>query len=135
MKMNKWVSILAFMALVLTVIASVSLFFLPIYAGTSVSSSNPEPVGTSATLIQVSGYRVLFILGIPPVLAWLGFVAVRMIARDQGGGRMMLWVSAALLAVFSLLTGFSVGEFYAPSALAMLVSASLARRISLTQEA
>ena len=128
MKMSRWVTILAFGAAGLAVAASVALLFLPVYSGTSVDAATGKQIATHSTLLQVNGSRVLIPLLIPLVLVGLGVFAVRRMKRNDGDGRLALWLAALALAVYSVLTGFSIGEFFAPAALMMLAAAVLARR-------
>ena len=73
----------------------------------------------SATLIAENGAWVILLLCVPVALAVLGLVGA---ARRR---RALVWVPAAVLLVFVLLGGFSIGLLYLPAALALLVAAGL----------
>ena len=126
--MKRWVAMLALLALVWAVMVSIALIFLPIYTGVSRSSANPEPVTAGATLIQVNGYWVLILMAVPIALSGLGVVAAIRILRNRSYGIHLLWMAAVALAILVFIAGFSIGTFYAPSALLMLVSAVLATK-------
>jgi hypothetical protein len=108
---------------------------LPFYTGVGVSAvaiPNPEGGATystsiaetrHATLVDVNGTRVLLVLAIPNALA---LVALAGSATRYGRG--VSAVVAALFVGFCVLTGFSIGPFFAPSAIAAVVAAVLVRR-------
>lgn len=108
--------------------ASLYWTFAPAYAGTSLEVSasvavpetgSPEPVSYTArryatsrsTLADVNGPRVYFILLIPVIFAVLPLLTP---ARRMRSAVSML--SALLLVAFVLVTGFSIGLLYTPSA-------------------
>ena len=128
LKRNRSASILTFIALALASVAFVLLIFLPTYTGGYTDPITGKTINSSATLIQVNGYGVLLPLVVPVLFAGLGLLAVLMIHRGVRGGRLVLWVVAALLAIFDLVTGFSIGAFYVPAAVLLLTSAALTGR-------
>jgi hypothetical protein len=71
------------------------------------------------SLLQSQGPGVLVPLAIPVVLAAVGALAV------HGRRRVLMWTCVALLWAFSLLGAASIGLFYKPAALALLVVAAL----------
>jgi hypothetical protein len=77
------------------------------------------------TVVEENGNGVLIILSLPVVVAVMGLLAASW--RTTPGG-FALWVLAIGLSFFCLVTIFSVGMFYAPSALALLLSAALVGR-------
>lgn len=79
----------------------------------------------SRTLVAANGPRVFVVLAVPGVLAGVPLLLGRASVR-----RPAAVTSAFLLGGFSLLTGFSVGLFYLPSALAMGLAALGERRAS-----
>ncbi len=101
--MNVVTRILTALSFVLAVACSAMLYFVPFYS-------------SGHTLIQVSGRMVLIALAVP-VLASLAPVLFARFAVRVG--------SAAILGLFALLGGFSIGMFYIPSAV-LLIAASLA---------
>lgn len=107
--------------------ASGFLLVAPVYRGVRrIATLGPaEPVEErelveQATLLAANGPWVLALLAAPVVLA-----AVPLLLRGRVGQRRSARVSAALLLTFVLLTGFSVGLLYAPSALLMVLAAVL----------
>jgi hypothetical protein len=112
----------ALAAVLLAVGVGLWLAFSPSYQGTSETVSSSGAVTStsgSATLIAVNGSWVIFLLCVPVILAALGLLgAVR-------GQRVLVWVSTAVLLGFVVLGGFSIGLFYFPSALALLLAGAL----------
>ena len=118
------------MAHVLTWIVVLFLVIGPVYQGTSVtavaSGEIPnEPTKTTATLIQVNGWGVLPILLVPVVLTGLALLTVLKTDAGQTRRKMRVWVLAVVLLVFCLLGSFSIGIFYLPSALLLVLSGIL----------
>ena len=74
---------------------------------------------TAATLVGENGTWVILLLCVPVALSALGLGA------SLRGRRVLLWVSAVVLLGFVVLGGFSIGLFYVPAALALLVAAGL----------
>lgn len=106
----------ALIAHILAWAASIFLLFGPVYSGSD---------GGSATLIEVNGLWVAVPLVIPVALT-----AVTLIASRPNAPRPLLmatlrWASFALLLLFCLISALSIGLFYLPSAIAMLVHAIL----------
>ena len=96
--------------------------FYPIYQGVSVTASSSGAVTSSSeggTIVAENGLWVVVPLCIPPVLAALGMIAV---ARRR---RALVWVLGGVLLGFAVLSGFSIGLFYLPAAIALLLSARL----------
>jgi hypothetical protein len=112
----------ALAAILLAAMAGLFLAFYPAYQGVSETASSSGAVTSSsdsATLIDENGAWVIFLMCIPVALAALGLVgAVR-------GRRVLVSVLAAVLLGFVVVGGFSIGLFYAPAALALLVAAGL----------
>ncbi len=112
----------ALVALLLTVAAGVFLVFYPAYQGVSGGASSSGVVTSSsqsATLIAVNGFGIVVALCVPIALAALGLLAA---ARRR---RVLVWVPGAVLLGFVVLTGFTIGLFYLPAAIALLLSAGL----------
>ncbi len=110
---------LAWIAFIAALGASVMLIFLPIYQGQTTPAINAitgevtgQSVTTTATLLEVNGVRVIILLLIPPLLAGLGLLVVLRARRFR---QLFVWIAAFLLAVFVLITGFSIGIFYVPA--------------------
>ena len=120
MKASRLVMILPLAAFLLASAASVFLAFVPIYESISMNSSTQEITKSSATLIQVNGYRVLIPLAIPPIITAINLLAI---LRFRRGSRPLMWTMTALLMIFVTVSGFSIGLFYAPAALTMIIAA------------
>jgi hypothetical protein len=84
------------------------------------------------TLVEVNGRGVLAVLFVPVGVAATGLLAA---SWQTTAGGFALWVLAIGLWFFCLASMFSVGMFYAPSALALLVSAALVGRPRLARDA
>jgi hypothetical protein len=116
---SSWI---ALAAVLLAVGAGLLLAFYPVYQGVSETASSSGVVTSSsdsATLVGENGAWVVVLLCVPVALAALGLVA------SLRGRRVLMWVLAAVLLGFVVLGGFSIGLFYLPAALALLVAAGL----------
>lgn len=93
---------------------SVALAVIPVYASST---------GSRRTIVNVNGAAALFVLLLPALLA-----AAPLLAR--GGARQVLLSASfgTLLAVFCVLGGFSVGAYYIPAAMLLLVAAAVELR-------
>jgi hypothetical protein len=98
----------------------VGLLALPLYS-VATTTSGTELRG-SASLVSVNGPRVLFLVAVP-VLASL--LAVIPVPRAQ---RPFTIAAAAITCVVALLGAASVGLFFAPSAVALILAAALMPR-------
>jgi hypothetical protein len=112
----------ALAAVALAVAAGLGLAFYPVYQGESETVSSSGVVTSSsdsATLIDENGPWAAFLLCVPVVLATLGlWVALRR-------HKTLAWIFAGVLLIFCVLGGFSIGLFYLPAALVLLVAARL----------
>ncbi len=118
---------------VLAWVVVLGLVFGPVYQGVSVTAVAPgvpsgEPTKTTATLIEVNGWRVLPILLVPAALTGLALVTILKTNAGQTRRRVLVWVASVLLLGFCILGSFSIGIFYLPSALALVVSSILVSR-------
>lgn len=116
---SSWI---ALAAVLLAVGAGLLLALYPVYQGVGETASSSGAVTSSsdsATLVGENGTWVILLLCIPVALAALGLVA------SLWGRRVLLWVSAVVLLGFVILGGLSIGLFYFPAALALLVAAGL----------
>lgn len=107
-------------AIAWTILVTVFLLFGPIYPG---AGTTPGPDGSTVasleprqTLWQVNGFRALVALAFP-----LLFVAAPFFVRDPIWRRHTLIFSTILMWGLVILGGFSIGLFYMPTALAMLL--------------
>ena len=104
------------------------LAFGSVYQGMSVAPVGPgetpnEPTRTSASLIEVNGWQVLPILLVPAALTGLALLTVLFTHTGQARRKTLLWLLTALLLVFYILGSFTIGIFYLPSALVLLLTA------------
>ncbi|WP_425954993.1 hypothetical protein [Xylanimonas sp. McL0601] len=109
-------------AVALTVVPMVAFLFVPLYAGSSSTTSSDGVLvtqDTSATLFEVNGPGVLVALLLPVLIAVLPLPF-----RGRAWAVSSV-VSAALLVVFVLLGGFSIGFAYVPAAVCAVVGACL----------
>ncbi|MGH2374892.1 MAG: hypothetical protein ACRDIC_15695 [bacterium] len=105
--------------------ASLLLVWLPLYAtATNSYSIGPDGGGVStssvgrATLLDVNGAGALVGLVLPLALA-----VASLLVPGTRWVRVATGLSAAALVGFVVLSGFSIGLFYVPSAIAMVVAA------------
>lgn len=121
--------IVASISVALALIAAAFLAFAPcsIRGERAMSSVGSDPAAPSITrteticssLIESQGASVTVFLAVPVLLAAGGYTAARMRSRT------LLWVNTAILLLLSVLTGFSVGIFFLPSAGALMAAAAL----------
>ena len=103
-------------------LASGYLAFADTYRGQSCSASTGglmECIDLSSTLIEQNGSWALILLSMPIALTLIGFVTI---AIRPGGGasrRFLPLCVTAALAVFCLISAFSIGSFYFPSLFAL----------------
>jgi hypothetical protein len=93
------------------------------YVGVTATPAGPEGTGARgervcASLIEVNGWWVLGLLSVPVILSVLGFLAAR--GRIRG----LVWGIAVVLLAFCILGAFSVGLYYLPSVVALVVAAA-----------
>lgn len=108
-------------SLFLALAASCLLLVMPTYNGETHSTDakgHMTVTRTQATLLQVNGRSALISLGIPVLIA---LIPVLIPKRGVSIG------AAILLSVFAILGGFTIGLFYVPSAITMIVAAVLPR--------
>jgi hypothetical protein len=112
----------------MTLVVFVALLFVPSYGReitTSESSSQgnftSKTVEDNQTLLQVNGPRVLLYLAGLVVIAGLP-----LLFRRSRWRAVLEASTATLMTAFTIIAGFSIGLFYLPSALAMLIAALLA---------
>ncbi len=92
------------------------------YQGVSItagSSGGLEETTTQASLIEENGRWVIALLALPigfALLALLGALVRR---------RLLVLISAIALLTFSIVAGFSIGLYFAPAAVALVVAAAL----------
>ena len=97
------------------------------YSGTATIPIGPdgsggESVSLSASIIEINGWRVLIPLLIHVALTAIGLLAA-ITWNHQLRNKVFLWVATVLLIGFCGLGMLSIGIFYLPAALALLVGA------------
>jgi hypothetical protein len=115
----------AAVGLVLAIAAGVWLAAYPDFyqgASSSVSSSGVvTTTQTSASLVEENGVWVIGLLCVPVALTALAlYFAVRR-------RRVLLWLSGLVLLGFVVVSGFTIGMWYVPAALAVLIASGLSR--------
>ena len=101
----------------------------PIYPGTSATPSAGGGSGTvthtTETLIEADGWPAVIALLIPILLTGLALVLVYATSRWRLVRKTMLWVLAVVLLGLCVVAIMSIGFFYIPAALALLVGTIL----------
>ena len=108
--------------------AGVFLAFVPVYQGESVEATLPgEPAGETtpytATLVEVNDLNVLWVLFAPILLTGIALAGLRLTNNRQAIRKALLWVPVVLLLGFCMAAILSIGIFYLPAALALLIAA------------
>jgi len=113
----------ALAALLLAVAAGLWLAFYPgFYQGVSVTASSSGEVverSEQASLLAENGMWALGLLAVPIVLAGLGVLGA---LRSH---RFLLWSVAVVLLVFSVISAMTIGLFYLPATIALVIAAAL----------
>jgi hypothetical protein len=116
----------ALAGVVLAVAAGIWLAVDPsFYQGVSTTTSASGVVTTvssGASLIAENGAWVIGVLCVPVALAAFGLYCA--VARR----RVLLWAAGLVLLGFVLLSGFTIGLFYVPAAVLVLIAAGLSPR-------
>ena len=121
-------------------IVGLLLVVVPGYQGVSVTLVTPGGIASdstrfTATLIEVNGLGVVLpLLLTPVVLTGLGLLAALLTDVGLARRKVLLWVLAALLLGFCAVSVFSVGFFYLPAAIALIVSAVTGSRRTLVRK-
>ncbi len=125
--------VMAWAAHLLAWAAGAWLAFAPFYQGVSYSGEgatessstlNPEEwTHYSETLIEANGLRVALYLIIPLLLTGIVVLAVHRVNIGNVWRTVLIWVTVAALFGFGVLTIFSIGIFYLPAVLALLIAA------------
>ena len=92
--------------------------------GNPVGAVEREVVRHTASFLEANGAWVLGPLFIPLVLTGLALLGLATWRGRTGGIIAVLWVLTAGLLAFCLLTSLSVGVFYAPAALVLIVASA-----------
>jgi hypothetical protein len=118
----------AITSIAMAVVVSAVLLFVPVYTEETITGETSsertfinEPVRHHLTLLQVNHASALVALEVPTLIACLP-----LLFRRSRWRALVEASTATLLTAFSLIP-FTIGFFYLPSAVAMLVAALLAR--------
>jgi hypothetical protein len=116
----------AIVAIILAVVAGIWLAVWPCFY-TGVRSGPTGHTTTCSSLITENGSWVLNLLAVPVILTVLAFFAV--VARL----RAVTWTLALLFLGLCVLAAWSIGVFYFPSAVALLIGATGMNRRAATE--
>jgi len=102
--------------------------FGPVYLSETIVATTPgEPAGevsrSTATLLEVNGWQAALVLLVPVILTAMAVLASRHTNRSQVRRTVLLWGTAVLLLGFCFVAILSIGPFYLPAALVLLVAA------------
>ena len=125
MTRNRVAKGLAGVSLLLANAALLFLAFWPYsYQSQTMSTGGGVVDETSASLIEENGMGVLVLLIIPVIMCLVAFLVT--VSRIRGG-KVIMWAMAVLLLLFGLVSIFSIGAFYLPAALALIIAAAIAK--------
>ena len=117
--------ILAGSAFTLSLAAALFLAFWPnSYQGTSVTTDG-RVIEDSASIIEQNGMDALLWLLLPVAACLWAFLAS---FSSTTSAKVAIWLMALLLLLFAWATILSIGAFYLPAALALLLAALVATR-------
>lgn len=124
---RRWDTLLALAGFGAALFASVSVIVLPGHTTVSVSES-ADPSGgfrpvveeTRRTLLEANGPQVLVPLAVP-----IGLAAVPLAFPRSRWRRVIQATAATLVSTFVVITGFSIGMAYLPSAILLFAAAAL----------
>ena len=107
-------------------VACIWFVFAPTYEGVTATATRPgEPASESirhtATMIEMNGLGVVQWLLLPVVFTGIALWGVH--CTRQTGRRVLLWTAAVLLLGFCAVSIYSIGAFYLPAALSLLIAA------------
>lgn len=93
-------------------------------ASSSSSTLNPEEwTHYTETLIEANGLRAVLYLIIPLLLTGIVVLTVHRADIGKVWRKVLIWVAVVALFGFCVLTVFSIGIFYLPATLALLIAA------------
>ena len=137
---NLATQVAAILAHGLTWAAVVYLLFVPVYESqrtTAVAQGQPAVIintttSTSSTLLEVNGLEIIPVILVPVLLTGFALLGVVFTKPGRAARKAILLTATVLTFGFCALAMFSVGIFYLPGAVALLVSAILG--LSQTQQ-
>ena len=100
----------------------------PVYQSESIAATIPgEPAGevsrSTATLLEVNGLHGALMLLVPVILTGIALLAIQLTNKSQASRVVLLWGPVVLLLGFCFVAILSIGLFYLPAALVLLVAA------------
>ena len=100
----------------------------PVYQSESIAATIPgEPAGevsrSTATLLEVNGLDGALMLLVPVILTGIALLAIQLTNKSQASRAVLLWGPVVLLLGFCFVAILSIGLFYLPAALVLLVAA------------
>jgi hypothetical protein len=98
-------------------------FFYPVYGTATEVSVGAAPPELPDTIVGVNGYGALIPMTIPLVLCVVVFFALRRACTTHSErARSVALTLACVLGFFALISGFSIGLFVVPAALAAILA-------------
>ena len=100
----------------------------PVYQSVSIAATIPgEPAEevsrSTATLLEVNGLHGALLLLVPVILTGIAVLAIQFTNKSQTSRAALLWGPVVLLLGFCFVAILSIGPFYLPAALVLLVAA------------
>ena len=100
----------------------------PVYQSESLAATVPgEPAGevsrSTATLLEVNGLHGALMLLVPVILTGIALLTIQLTNKSQTSRAVLLWGPVVLLLGFCFVAILSIGLFYLPAALVLLVAA------------
>ena len=113
---------------VLSCVAGAWLALGPVYQSESLAATIPgEPAGevsrSTATLLEVNGLHGALMLLVPVILTGIALLTIQLTNKSQASRAVLLWGPVVLLLGFCFVAILSIGLFYLPAALVLLVAA------------
>ncbi len=96
-------------------------FIVPVYESTSTSSSG-ETTNSTDTLVGVNGTGVLVVLAVPLLVTAL--VGLALWQRSRRLALPVAWTLTGLMALLNLLAMLTIGVFFLPITIALIVACS-----------
>ena len=122
--------ILSALAFLVTITTAVSLVNAPMYQHmetTLTAGGQQETTQTTATLLEVNGRQVVVQFVVVALVSGIPFFVILKRSTSQ---RLLTWISALLLLAYSIAGSFTIGLFFMPGALLLLITALITFFIS-----
>jgi hypothetical protein len=120
--MRALATILSGLAFLAVVAATVYLLTAPLYqhVTTAITENGEETVQSTATLVEVNGTWVVFALIGVTLVSGLPLLAA---LRRSASQRLVTWACTLLLLAYSIAGSFTIGLFFMPGAVLLLLAA------------